>query len=117
MVGGLELCCLFLAVAAGFAVCTWLFPERCPRCRVPGIRLIGVGEYSCRDVWGYRGGSYSVHRCHRCSLCLLKHRRGKDEVPVDGWSEAADRIVFGNHQHVELGAAPVPVRDVATGGS
>jgi hypothetical protein len=71
----------------------WSAP--CPRCHARKICRVGGCTYSCRDVWGYQGGRYSVHRCRGCGLCLVRHRFGEQEIAANDWADASHRLVLG----------------------
>lgn len=32
--------------------------------------MAGGGKYSCRDVWGGNGGTYTIYKCDDCRVAL-----------------------------------------------
>ncbi len=86
---------VFLGVTFALALYRALVPLRCPRCRQRGFTAAALCHYSCKDIWGCRGGWYTVHHCPHCGLYRVHHRRGWEDLPPERWRETVEVKVFG----------------------
>ncbi|MFC1856674.1 hypothetical protein ACFL9U_01445 [Thermodesulfobacteriota bacterium] len=57
----------------------------------------GGSKYSREDVWGHKGGSYTIFVCEDCKTARVRHRRGWDDLPYENQEEAAAVVVFGRN--------------------
>jgi hypothetical protein len=72
-----------------------LFPRRCPECRHGKLSFAGSARYTCRDLSGRKGGSYSILECRNCSRSFLDRGGKLKLLEGDDSADLAHRIVFG----------------------
>jgi hypothetical protein len=76
-----------------------LFPKllilKCPNCGKRTFELSGGCKYSCKDIWGHNGVSYTIYSCEECKVAKVNHRKGWDEINYDDKEDQAHIIVFG----------------------